>query len=175
MRAYLLLFVPLGCGGNAISSRLEIERDDADSGGVATARGTWTYLSAEVDVTATLLSERSDDRCSTTAKLTVNEATASPVDYRLDETDCSVLALTEGGDIVLYGLPTGHDWSPESLRVDTDAERIELGPWTPSVPNAPSYLFTLAAPPCGGDCTCPYLQRRAGNQDLVLELGRKCD
>jgi hypothetical protein len=167
-RAVLLLAV-VGCGGNAVSSGLEIQPSSVDAGANATttARGSWTYLSTEVDVAATLLTERGENHCVTTAKLTIDKATAAPDSFTLDATDCAVLSLTEAGDIVLYDSPTGHDWSGEPLRVDTDQELIELGPWTPAEPDAPTYRFMLAAPLCGDDCTCPFLRRRAGSEDLV--------
>jgi hypothetical protein len=167
-----ILLLP-GCGGSAVGSELEVEGRGDGAG--TTARGSWTYASTEVDVAAVLFTQRGPDGCTTTAELTIDKATAAPERYRLEATDCSVLALTESGDIVLYGSPTGHDWSPEPLRVDTAEELIELGPWTPAEAGAPSYTFTLAAPPCGGDCDCPFLRRRAGSEDLVLELPRSCD
>jgi hypothetical protein len=160
------------CGGTATGSGLEIER--AQAGELTTTRGTWTYASSEVDVVAILVSERGAERCTTRASLSVDKATAAPDRYDLDDTDCSILELSESGDIVFYGSTTGHDWSPEPLRVDTSAELIELGPWTPGA-GAPTYRFTLGAPPCGRDCTCPYLRRRADAEDLVLELGRTCE
>jgi hypothetical protein len=175
MRWSLLLFGLLGCGGKATGSGFETERADTEAGAVTTSRATWKYVSSEVDVTTSLVTERGVDYCTTRANLTIDKANASPDSYHLDETDCSVLALTDGGDIVLYDSPTGHDWSPEPLRVDTDQELVELGPWTPAEPSALTYRFTLAAPPCGGDCSCPFLRRRAGSEDLVLELARDCE
>lgn len=174
-RASILLVAVVGCGGKAASSGFEVERAGTAAGEVATARATWTHLSSEVDVAAALVTERAEGSCKTTANLSIDTATSSPESYRLDETDCAVLSITEAGDIVLYDSPTGHDWSPEPLQVDTDQELIELGPWTSPEPSASTYLFTIAAPECGGDCSCPYLRRRAGNEDLVLEFPRNCD
>ena len=170
-----LAFALAACGGRASGSGLEVERAQADAGAVTTTRGTWTYASTEVDVTAVLISERGESHCTTRAALTIDKATAAPESYGLDPTDCSILELSEGGDIVLYGFPTGHDWSPEQLRVDTAEELIELGPWTADRAGAPTYRFTLAAPPCGDECTCPFLRRRADAEDLLLELGRTCE
>jgi len=171
MRYALLAFALIGCGGSATGSGLDVERGEA----VIIARGHWTYASTEVDVTATLVTERGDGYCSTTAQLVVDKATATPDTYELDPTDCAILNLSEAGDIVLYDSPTGHDWSPEPLKVDTSEELIELGPWTPDEPGAPSYRFTIAAPDCGNDCSCPFLSRRAGSEDMVLDLGQKCE
>jgi hypothetical protein len=113
------------------------------------------------------------EQCVTNARLVVDKATASPAVYTLGETACSVLRLTGTGDIVLYDSPTGHDWSTEALRVDTEAELIELGPWTAEA--GITYRFVLSAPECQDGCDCPALRRRADGEDLILPLGQRCD
>ena len=168
-----VLALALGCGGRATGSKLEVDYDDGGSAAMR-ARASWTYLSPEVDVHATLVSETAGE-CLTTASLVVDTATSGPETYRLEPTACSLLELQATGDIVLYGSVTGHDWSTETLRVDTERELIELGPWTPPEPGAAAFRFTLAAPDCGGGCSCPFLRRRTGDQDLMLELARDCD
>jgi hypothetical protein len=162
-----------GCGGVDASSRLEIEHDDA--GDTTRVTGDWTYRSAEVDVDLTVTTDYSGTGCVTTARLWVNEAAASPETHRLRATACPMLALTEQGDIVLHDSPTGHDWSTEELRVDTERKHIELGPWTASTADAVTYRFTLSSSPCGTSCDCPTLRRRAGGMESVLELGRRCN
>jgi len=169
----LLAALGSACGDAESKSRLEVERDD---GGAATSvTATWTYRSSEVDVDLTLTTDYTGMDCVTTARLWVNDATSTADTYRLDPTECSVLALTEQGDIVLRESPTGHDWSTETLSVDTGEERLELGPWTSGDTVAVTYRFTLNAPPCGNDCDCPALRRRAGVQESVLPLGRRCN
>jgi len=175
--APVLFFALVCCEGRATYSDFDIQHDVADGSatGLTTSTGSWTYGSWEVDVVVSLVTEREEGGCVTTASLSVDTATASPKRYGLVATDCSVLALTEAGDIVLYGSPTGHDWSTQPLRVDTDRELIVLGPWITPEPEATTYLFTIAAPACGHECSCPSLSRRHGSEDLVLDLGRDCD
>ena len=162
-----------GCGEAETTSDLDVERDP--HGNVERATATWTYRSGEVDVDLTLDTDYSGAACVTTARLFVNDAASTAETHVLDDTECSVLALTEAGDIVLREVVTGHDWSTESLDVDTEGERIELGPWTPDADGALTYRFTLSSPPCGEDCECPVLKGRAGSRESVLELGRRCD
>jgi hypothetical protein len=165
-----------GCAGEPeTTSKLEILSEDGGAGGEAPlgVRATWTYRSSDVDVDATLVTEEDEAGCSTSGRLAVNEALATTDVYYLPQTDCSVLRLTETGDIVMYESPTGHDWSTEELRVDTDRELIELGPWSPDA-MADAYRFILSAPACGNGCSCPSLRRRSGSEELVLELSRDC-
>lgn len=172
------LLVSLACGGTPeTTAELEVVPADGGAGGAepVEVRATWTYRSFEVDVDATLATAHSDGGCVTTGRLAIDEALATAEVYYLSETECPVLHLTETGDIVLHESPTGHDWSTEHLQVDTEREAIELGPWSPDVPEPPSYRFTLDAPPCGGGCSCPAIRRRGGGAELVLELGRDCD
>jgi hypothetical protein len=171
--AIVAFAVLAGCGDAETSSRLDVERDP--DGNVERATATWTYRSGEVDVDLTLNTDYSETTCTTTARLFVNDAASKAETHVLDDTACSVLALTEEGDIVLREIPTGHDWSSEPLHVDTENERIELGPWTPDAAGAVTYRFTLSSPPCGDDCECPVLRGRAGGHESVLELGRRCD
>ena len=155
------------------TSRLRVEHDDA--GDVTEVRADWTYRSTEVDVDLTVTTDYSGTGCVTTARLLVDEAGASPETHRLGDTECPVLALTEQGDIVLHDSPTGHDWSTEELRVDTERKHIELGPWTAGAAGGTTYRFTLSSSPCGTSCDCPTLRRRAGGMESVLDLGRRCN
>ena len=161
------------CGDAETTSELDVDRDR--DGNTQRVTATWTYRSSEVDVDLTLDTDYSDSTCVTTARLFVNDAASTAETHVLDDTDCAVLALTEQGDIVLYELATGHDWSEEPLHVDTEDERLDLGPWTPNVEGAVAYRFTLSSPPCGDDCECPVLKGRAGSRESVLALGRRCD
>ena len=170
--ATLALFLA-GCGDVDTTSRLEIEHDDA--GDTTRVTADWTYRSAEVDVDLTVTTDYSGTGCVTTARLWVNEAAATPETHRLGETECPVLALTEQGDLVLHASPTGHDWSTEALRVDTERKHIELGPWTAPTTGVVTYRFTLSSSPCGTGCDCPTLRRRAGGMESVLDLGRRCN
>ena len=162
-----------GCGDAETSSHLDVERDG--DGNTQRVTATWTYRSSEVDVDLTLDTDYSQATCVTTARLFVNDAASTAETHVLEDTECSVLALTEGGDIVLYELETGHDWSTEPLHVDTADERLDLGPWTPDVEGAVTYRFTLSPPPCGDGCECPVLRGRAGSHESVLDFGRRCD
>ncbi len=174
--AVLGISVP-ACDSPTSTSRLEVERADGGAldGSTATSvRAIWTYRSSEVDVDATLVTSESADGCVTTGRLVINTATASPSRYTLPDTPCSALRLTETGDIVMYAMPTGHDWSSEPLKVDTSAETLDLGPWGSGVDGGVEYRFTLSAPPCGGGCDCPVLRRRAGDEDVSLPLGQRC-
>lgn len=171
--AIVAFAVLAGCGDAETSSRLDVER--GPDGNVERATATWTYSSGEVDVDLTLNTDYSEATCVTTARLFVNDAVSPAETHLLEDTECSVLAITEEGDIVLRELSTGHDWSTEPLHVDTEDERIELGPFTPNVEGAVTYRFTLSSPPCGDDCECPVLRGRAGSRESVLELGRRCD
>jgi hypothetical protein len=141
----------------------------------------WTYRSFKVDVDLTLTTlEAASAECSTSARLVVNDVVSSTDTYVLPETDCSVLRLTDAGDLVFYGEASGHDWTRDRLSVDTGDEVISLGPVS-SVPpggaTARTYQFTLSAPPCAddSDCDCGALRRFADSSELALDLGRICD
>ena len=137
----LLAVAVSACGDAETQSRLDVDRDD--DGAVTKVTATWNYRSGEVDVDLTLTTDYSDMACVTTAHLWVNEVAATPDIYRLEATECALLALTEHGDIVLRESPTDHDWSTEPLNVDTGSSRLELGPWTAAIEGALSYHFIL--------------------------------
>jgi hypothetical protein len=172
-----LLALACGCGDATTSSSLEATGAD---GGAADApqrmAAAWRYRSAEVDVDIDLVTSLGAGACVTTAELRVDEAIAGTERYHLPETDCSTLRLTAAGDLVLYDAPTGHDWASEAIDVDTNRERIRLGPWYDEQAEL-TYRFTLAAPECqdDSDCDCPELVRSAGTETLRLALGRRCD
>ena len=63
------------------------------------------------------------------------------------------------GDLVLLELETGHDLTTEPLRVDTDLETIELGPWVPEGDTS-SFRFILEAPTAA--VTVPVPSSHAG-------------
>ncbi len=178
MRAALLAFLVLtGCEGTDTTSSFATS-DTADGHEI---QSVWTYRSFKVDVDLTLTTlEGEPSACSTTAKLVVNDVVSSTRRYALPATDCSVLRLTDSGDIVFYGQATGHDWTLERLEVDTGDESISLGPVSSTAPGADesmTFRFTLAAPPCpdDDDCDCGALRRFSEDGELALELGRICE
>jgi hypothetical protein len=173
-RAVAAALCMLGCEDDDASSRLDVTRKDD----TVQRRAEWTYRSFEVDVTLVFVTRVSPESCVSTGTLTVDDALSAKALYELLPTDCAELELTETGDIVLKGDPTGHDWSLESLSVDTDAEVVTLGPVTleNAEGQALSYRFTLSSPECPDDrdCSCGLLRRVAGTMNLDLSLGRRC-
>lgn len=164
------------CGGSETANQLEVSMHDED----VESRAEWTYRSFSVDVDLTLTTVEGPDACTSSGTLVVNDAVSTTDTYRLKRTDCSILRLTDAGDIVLQGHATGHDWTGEALRVDTDRELVLLGPIATDDPETGSpaaFLFTLAAPPCADnpDCDCGALRRQGGPSELSLDLGRTCD
>jgi hypothetical protein len=170
----MLALLVVGCGGDDTSGHLDVTKHDD----FVERRAQWNYESFEVDVVLTLVTRVDAESCVSTGSLTVDEALSSKARYDLLPTDCVELELTEQGDIVLNGAPTGHDWSQESLAVDTDAELITLGPAT--LTNADGQTvgirFVLSAPPCPDDpsCGCGVLQRFEGSMHVDLPLGKRC-
>ena len=165
----------LGCGEDADSGHLVVTKPDDDT---TELRAEWPYASFKVDVTLSITTRVSPEGCVTTGSLMVNEALSPTTHYELAPTDCSELELTQAGDIVMHGEPTGHDWVSESLSVDTDKEVISLGPATgTNLDDEPqTYTFTLSSPPCPDQpaCTCGVLRRIAGAKNLDLPLGKRC-
>jgi hypothetical protein len=173
-RVLALALLALGCEDDEADGRFDVTEQD----NVVQRRAEWTYRSFEVDVTLILVTRVGPESCVSTGSLTVDDALSSKELYELLPTDCAELELTEQGDIVLRGDPTGHDWSAESLSVDTDAEVITLGPVTlaNAEGQAQSYRFTLSSPECPDDrdCECGLLRRTAGTMNLDFSLGRRC-
>jgi hypothetical protein len=170
-----LLLVP-ACGGSKDTrGKLTLSHPAPDT---VELRGDWKYDSVEVDVKLTLISRTGPDGCTSIGTLSVDQALGSTMHYDLAPTDCSELELTDDGDIVLDGDPTRHDWTSESLSVDTGKKLITLGPvkLTDADGNAVSYSFTLSSPPCadGSGCSCGLLRRIAGSANTDLSLGRRC-
>jgi hypothetical protein len=166
-----------GCGDARTSSTLTIDQPaSADEPGARRAQAHWQYRSPEVDVDIDLLSVESESGCTSSAQLRIDEALAGTDHYRMPESDCATLQLTEDGDLVMHGAVTGHDWAHEPLDVDTDREQIRLGPWH-DTDLALTYRFTLTAPECPDDdgCDCPRLERSAGGELLTLEFEPRCD
>lgn len=165
----------LGCGEDADSGHLVVTKPADDT---TELRAEWPYASFKVDVTLSITTRLSPDGCVTTGSLTVDEALSAVAHYSLAPTDCSELELTQDGDIVMRGEPTGHDWVSESLSVDTDKEVISLGPATgTNLDGEPeTYTFTLSSPPCPDQpsCKCGVLRRIAGGKNLDLSLGKRC-
>lgn len=160
----------VSCGDAASSSQLDVGLTEEHEPRI---EARWSYQSPEVDVELVVVTVEAE-RCTTTARLRIDEAIAGTDIYRLPDTPCEVLRITDAGDLVLHASPTGHDWSGEALRVDTDRERIRLGPWTSSEEPPHSYRFELSAPDCG-DCVCPVVERmRDDGQMLTMDLGRDC-
>lgn len=164
------------CGGTHTASSLDVDEGQAGASGrtPTTARAEWDYRSTEVDIHLTLQTTEDSAGCETSSRLVIDEALASPETYSLDEFPCDQLRLTTDGDVIVLGLGAGHDWSTEPLAVDTSAETLRLGPWTPEGQDA-AYTFTLSAPDCGDDCTCAQLVSSHGQEDATLPLGRRCD
>ncbi len=165
----------LGCGEDPDAGTLTVTKPTDDT---TELRAHWPYGSFEVDVDLTLVTRVTADTCTSTGTLTVDEALSAATHYALAPTDCADLELTEGGDIVVKGEPTGHDWIAESLSVDTDKKVITLGPATgvDADGNPEAYRFTLSSPPCPDQpaCSCGTLRRIAGTVNLDLPLGRHC-
>ncbi len=165
----------VGCGGSKDAGKLTLSHPAPDT---VELRGDWKYDSVEVDVKLTLISRTGPDGCTSVGTLSVDQALSSTMRYDLAPTDCSELELTDDGDIVLDGDPTGHDWTSESLSVDTGKKVITLGPvkLTDGGGNAVSYSFTLSSPACadGSGCSCGLLRRIAGSANTELPLGRRC-
>lgn len=163
------------CGGDEAKSKLTRTQTTDDT---VELRADWTYESFKVDVALTLVTRVGTDSCVSTGALSVDDAVSAKKHYELMPTDCSVLELSDGGDIVLQGESTGYDWVNESLSVDTDKEVISLGPvtGTDADGNSVTYLFTLSSPHCADDssCECPILRRIANGKNLDLSLGRRC-
>jgi len=169
-----LLSAP-ACGGSKNTGKLTRSQPAPDT---VELRGDWKYDSVEVDVKLTLISRTGPDGCTSIGTLSVDQALSSTMHYDLAPTDCAELELDDDGDIVLDGEPTGHDWTSESLSVDTGKKVITLGPvnLTDADGNAVSYSFTLSSPPCpdGSGCSCGVLRRIAGSANTDLSLGRRC-
>lgn len=173
-RLLVASLLALGCEDDDASSRFDV----TTKGDLVERRAEWTYRSFEVDATLVLVTRVTPESCISIGSLTVNDALSPKQLYELMPTECPMLELTESGDIVLQGDATGHDWSRESLSVDTDAEIITLGPVTLTNAEglAASYRFTLSSPACPDDsaCQCGLLRRIAGTMNLDLSLGRRC-
>jgi hypothetical protein len=174
--AALAALLALGCGGSETDNELEVSASDD---GVE-YRAEWSYESFEVDVELTLVTLEGASSCSSHGSLVINDVVSAAADYRLAPTDCTLLRLTGGGDIVLGEQATDHDWTGEALRVDTDRELVQLGPVTladPQTGEARALRFTIAAPPCPDDhaCDCGALKRLGGTEEPLLDLGRRCD
>ena len=171
----LLSALALGCGGPDTNGRLTKTKGANDT---VELRAEWTYGSFEVDVDLTLVTRVGPDSCVSVGTLTVDEALSAKTRYDLPSTDCSVLELSDTGDIVLQGQATEHDWVNEPLSVDTDAKIVTLGPatLTDADGNAESVRFTLSSPACADDpsCKCGLLRRTAGSMNLDLSLGKRC-
>jgi hypothetical protein len=180
MRWFWVVLVALSlvpaCGGSETDSTLSTR--ETEDGTLFESK--WTYRSFEVDIDLSLGTRWNDAGCATSARLSVNDVVSARERYNLAPTECSVLRLTESGDIVLYELETGHNWANEELSVDTSDEVITLGPVTladASSGEPVRYAFTLSAPPCpdDDDCNCGALVRHANGERSELPLGRKCD
>jgi hypothetical protein len=163
------------CGSPSTRSSLDASQDGADAGDGSglTVQAKWQYRSTAVDVDLALATTTSEQGCFSSGKLVIDKLTAARSTYANEQLNCADLRLSDAGDIILYDLATGHDWSQESLDVDTDREAIELGPWLAE--GADPILFTISAPSCGGGCDCPELRRSVGSETVVLPLGRRCN
>ncbi len=133
----------------------------------------WSYRSGDVDIDASLATERVGGSCETVGRLLINKVLSPAERYSTDVLDCTDLELTATGDIRLYQLATGHDWSTEDLLVDRDREILSLGPWSPPEASG-AYRVELSAPDCGR-CACPQIVLRHTGEDVFLPLGRDCD
>ena len=172
--AMALVLVTASCGSSHPAGKLTRTITGSD----VELHAQWKYKSVEVDVVLTVVTRRGPDSCTSVGTLSVDQALSSTMHYDLAPTDCSELELTDEGDIVLQGEPTGHDWVDEMLSVDTGKKVITLGPVTLSDADGSdvSYAFTLSSPPCADDpsCSCGVLRRVAGTLSTDLSLGRRC-
>jgi hypothetical protein len=176
LRAATLSLLLFACGAGDEANRFTVTERNDD----VEYRAEWHHRSFEVDADLTLVTVEGPERCVSTGSLVVNDLVSEESSYRLEPTGCEALQLTAGGDIVLQGAATGHDWTRETLSVDTEQEIVMLGPVPTTDPEtgiAVSYRFTLSAPPCpdAPDCDCAALQRLGGATAYLLDLGRKCD
>jgi hypothetical protein len=172
-RALALLLVAAGCAEATTTSKIEITPATANSPELIEAN--WKYASGEVDVQVSLRTTRGEP-CVSIGRVRVDEALDSVALYYTPETACDVLRIDRNGDVVLNDAVTGHDWASEPLDVDTERERIHLGPWRDEA-RAITYELVLSAPPCEGDdgCDCPQLERHENDARTVLEFERRCD
>lgn len=165
----------LGCGDDASRGTLVVTKPSDDTTEV---RAHWPYESFEVDVDLLLVTRTSPEGCTSTARLSVDEALSSVTHYDLAPTDCSELELTASGDIVVNEDPTGHNWADEPLAVDTDKKVIILGPadGTDATGEPATYTFTLSSPPCPDqpECSCGVLRRSSSSGNVDLSLGKRC-
>jgi hypothetical protein len=172
---FLLGWLAGGCGGDETKSKLTRTEPTADG---VELRADWSYESFQVDVSLTLITRVSPDSCVSSGALSVDEALSSKQHYDLPATPCDALELSAGGDIVVEGEVTGHDWADEPLSVDTDAKVISLGPvsTTDADGNAVTYRFTLSSSPCPDEpsCECGLLRRIANGENIDLQLSRRC-
>ena len=105
-----------GCGDTRTSSSLTLDQPANAEPGTRRAQAHWQYRSPEVDVDIDLLSVETDSGCTSSAELRIDEALAGTDHYRMPDSDCATLQLTEEGDLVLHGAATGHDWAHEAAR-----------------------------------------------------------
>lgn len=143
-------------------------------------RALWTYRSFDVDIDLTLVTHVTDEDCSTTSHMSVNDALSGAESHDLGATPCTTLRLSADGDIVMDDAPTGVDWTSIDLAVNTDTEVISLGPadgTDPETGETVRYTFTISSPLCGDgtDCECGVLRRAGGSTPHSLSLGRVCD
>lgn len=171
--AWLALGLSAGCADAETSSGLVVT--PATESSPATIQADWGYASGEVDVQVSLRTTLAEP-CFSVGRVRIDKALDATEVYRTPDTACDRLRIEESGDIVLNDDGTGHDWSSEALDVDTDRERVRLGPWR-DVERAITYELVLSAPPCEDDdrCECPQLERREDGERVLLELERTCE
>jgi hypothetical protein len=169
----LAFSLAMACADASTESNLVVTPATEDSPEIIQAD--WKYGSGEVDVQVSLRTTRGEP-CVSIGRVRVNEALEDVTHYYTPDTACDVLRIEANGDVVMNDGVTGHDWSREPLAVDTDRERIHLGPWRDEAHDI-VYELVLSAPPCEDDhdCDCPRLERLENDTRTLLEFERRCD
>jgi hypothetical protein len=172
-----LLWLLVACADASTVSKLDITPATASTPEIIDAE--WSYASGEVDVQVSLRTTRSSPRqepCVSIGRVRIDEALEDVQHYYTPELACDVLRIDRNGDVVVNDAATGHDWSAEPLDVDTERERIHLGPWR-DAGRAITYELVLSAPPCEDDhdCDCPRLTRHENEARVQLDFERRCD
>src|SRR5262245_6498408 len=95
LRCAALLALLTGCGDTSTASSLTIDQPANADPSARRAQAHWQYRSPEVDVDIDLVSVEAETGCTSSGQLRVDEALDGTTHYRMPETDCGALQLTE--------------------------------------------------------------------------------